>query len=185
MSRGDVGGSGWGRVCLGPYPGGMFGVWPGVYPGPHLGGPRPTPDGYPVPDPGVGLGGHPGPAPGGGVYPACTEADSHQQTTVAAGGTHPTGKHSCLFNDIDEVMVGSVPSMSMWCVQLQWFVAPLQTQTSAASLYPTHVLIRTFECTESKTKKVIEYFCIILLYKENLQKIQGLNPDRLLSWQPP
>ena len=34
---------------------------------------------------------------GGGCIPACTKADTPpQQTATAAGGTHPTGMHSCL-----------------------------------------------------------------------------------------
>ena len=37
-------------------------------------------------------GGSPGPHPGGCI-PACTEADPPMAT--AAGGTHPTGMHSC------------------------------------------------------------------------------------------
>ena len=31
----------------------------------------------------------------GGCIPACTEADVPQHTATAAGGTHPTGMHSC------------------------------------------------------------------------------------------
>ena len=50
-----------------------------------------------------GLRGSPGPHPGEppgphqGGSPACTEADTPhpQQTATAAGGTHPTGMHSC------------------------------------------------------------------------------------------
>ena len=34
----------------------------------------------------------------GVCIPACTEADPSQQTAIAAGGTHPTGMHSCLRN---------------------------------------------------------------------------------------
>ena len=30
-----------------------------------------------------------------GCIPACTEADTSQQTATAADGTHPTGMHSC------------------------------------------------------------------------------------------
>ena len=51
---------------------------------------------------GSGLGGSPGPywggSPGphlGRCIPACTEADPPQLTATAAGGTHPTGMHSC------------------------------------------------------------------------------------------
>ena len=52
-----------------------------------------------------GGGGYPGQHPGGGLgvwlggIPACTEADppAHQQTATAAGGTNPTGMHSCGF----------------------------------------------------------------------------------------
>ena len=43
-------------------------------PGPHLGGVQ---------------------AQAGGV-PACTEADTPQQTATAVDGMHPTGMHSCL-----------------------------------------------------------------------------------------
>ena len=43
-----------------------------------------------------GGGGSPGPGPG--CIPICTEADSPQQTATAAGGTHPTGMHSCQLN---------------------------------------------------------------------------------------
>ena len=32
---------------------------------------------------------------GGGCIPTCTEADTPQQMATAAGGTHPTGMHSC------------------------------------------------------------------------------------------
>ena len=35
------------------------------------------------------------PTPGGVCIPACTEADTPQQPATAAGGTHPTGMHSC------------------------------------------------------------------------------------------
>ena len=51
---------------------------------------------------GSGQGGSPGPHPGGvsrptpgGCIPACPEADTPQETATAAGGTHPTGMHSC------------------------------------------------------------------------------------------
>ena len=38
----------------------------------------------------------------GGCFPACTEAHTTlpQQTATAAGGTHPTGMHSCLMNSL-------------------------------------------------------------------------------------
>ena len=45
---------------------------------------RPTPRGEVEGSPGPDLGG----------IPACTEADTPQQTATAAGGTHPTGMHS-------------------------------------------------------------------------------------------
>ena len=32
-----------------------------------------------------------------GGIPACTEADTPPPTATAAGGTHPTGMHSCFF----------------------------------------------------------------------------------------
>ena len=56
--------------------GGSSGVWPGGSPGPHLGGLQ---------------------AHTHGVIPACTEADKPPppQKATAAGGTHPTGMHSC------------------------------------------------------------------------------------------
>ena len=38
-----------------------------------------------------------------GCIPACTEADTPQQTTTAAGGTHPTGIHSCFTMKCGEV----------------------------------------------------------------------------------
>ena len=51
---------------------------------------------------GSGQDGSPGPHPGGvsrptpgGCIPACPEADTPQETATAAGGTHPTGMHSC------------------------------------------------------------------------------------------
>ena len=37
----------------------------------------------------------PRPRPRGVCIPACTEADTPQQTATAADGTHPTGMHSC------------------------------------------------------------------------------------------
>ena len=44
-----------------------------------------------------------GPRPGGVCIRACTEADTPpQQTSTAAGGTHPTGMHS--FNNIFTVV---------------------------------------------------------------------------------
>ena len=71
---------------------------------------RPTPRGE-VEESGLGGGSpgpHPGgklrglawgvsrPTPGGVCIPACTEADPPpQQMATAAGGTHPTGIHSC------------------------------------------------------------------------------------------
>ena len=62
----------------GPHPGGKLrGFWPGGSPDPHPGGP-------------------PGPHPGGMSIPACTEADP--PTAAAAGGTHPTGMHSCFYD---------------------------------------------------------------------------------------
>ena len=72
--RWEVGGSGQGG-CLGPDPGGGWGVWPeGVS--------RPTPRGVSRP---MGKGG----------IQACTEPDTPQQTATAAGSTHPTGMQSC------------------------------------------------------------------------------------------
>ena len=68
--RGGLGGSGWGAS-------------------------RPTPRGVQAHAWGVrGV----SPGPSWEWIPACTEADTTplQQTTTAAGGTHPTGMHSCL-----------------------------------------------------------------------------------------
>ena len=97
--------------------GGWYPSMPCRFPGPHPGGmlrglsrgvSRPTPKGEVE---GSGLGGFsrhtpggcvsrptprgvsPGPHPGGCI-PACTEADP-PPTATAAGGTHPTGMHSC------------------------------------------------------------------------------------------
>ena len=50
---------------------------------------RPTPGGSPGPHQGVSRS-----TPGGCIL-ACTEADPPQLTATAAGGTHPTGIHSC------------------------------------------------------------------------------------------
>ena len=43
----------------------------------------------------------------GGCIPPCTEADSSpsQQTATAADGKHPTGMHSCLENDLHNIIV--------------------------------------------------------------------------------
>ena len=60
----------WGS--LGPHQCGSPGPHPGGSPGPHLGGLQ---------------------AHTRGCIPACTEADPLMAT--AAGGTHPTGMHSC------------------------------------------------------------------------------------------
>ena len=70
--------------------GGSWGVWPGGSPGPHLRVSRPTPRGGSW---GVWPGGSPGPHPGG--YPSMHWGRTPQQTATAAGGTHPTGMHSC------------------------------------------------------------------------------------------
>ena len=56
---------------------------------PTVGVSRPTPRGSKGPHPE----GSPGPHLGEGDIPACTEADPPMAT--AAGGTHPTGMHSC------------------------------------------------------------------------------------------
>ena len=63
-------------------------------PGPHLGGLKPTPRGFQAHTQGV-LQAH----TQGGI-PACTEADtpSPKKTANAAGGTHPTGMHSCYYS---------------------------------------------------------------------------------------
>ena len=62
---------------------------PGPHPGGKLrdlaGGFRPTHRGEKL----MSLAGGPG-----GVIPACTEADTPQQTTTAVVSTHPTGMHS-------------------------------------------------------------------------------------------
>ena len=76
----------------GPHPRGKLKGLVGGSPGPHLGG-------YPS----LRWGGwSPGPGPGGCI-PACTEADTPQQTGTAAGGTHPTGMHSCVTLNIVKV----------------------------------------------------------------------------------
>ena len=81
--------------CLGPGPGGRLGglAGGGGGPGPHPGGvSRPRPGGVQA----QAQGWCPGQGPGECI-PACTEADTPlQQTATAAGGTHPTGMHSCL-----------------------------------------------------------------------------------------
>ena len=71
--RGEVGGSG--RVCVQAHTQGLQAHTQG-------GVSRPRPGGVQ--------------AEARGCIPACTEADTHpQQTATAAGGTHPTGMHSC------------------------------------------------------------------------------------------
>ena len=108
-----VPGAGWGVSA----PGG--GAWSGgcLLQGECLVLGVPAPEGVPAPR-GVGclVWGVPGPVGGvfswgpglggawswgdswsrGGGIPACTEADSPQQTNTVADGTHPTGMHSCL-----------------------------------------------------------------------------------------
>ena len=105
--------------CLGPDPGGRLGglagggvqahTWRGGCPGPYLWGcpgpggvqaqgmSRPTPRRVSRPTSGGwGFEGHPGlGCPGGGCVPACTKADTPQQTATVAGRTHPTGMLSC------------------------------------------------------------------------------------------
>ena len=62
---------------------GWYPSMPCRFPGPHPGGEVE----------GTGQGGIAGPHPEGCI-PACTEADPTPMAT-AAGGTHPTGMHSC------------------------------------------------------------------------------------------
>ena len=105
----EVEGSGLGG-SLGPHPGGKLRGLAGGRgsPGSHLGGgisrltpggvSRPTPRGVSRPTPGEVLqvhtqGGFSRPTPWGDIS-ACTEADPPSMAT-AAGGTHPTGMHSC------------------------------------------------------------------------------------------
>ena len=65
------------------------------------------------------LGGVSRPTPGGGPQahnqeggiPACTEADT-PQTATAAGGTHPTGMHSCFFFNCLFLLMTSRNSMN-------------------------------------------------------------------------
>ena len=114
-------GTQWGAP--GPHPvGSLRGLARGS-PGPHLGevegsglgGLRPTASGSPGTQWGAS-GPHTGEVSrltpwGGGVFrptprgiPACTEADhppTPQLMTTAAGGTHPTGMHSCVFMSIE------------------------------------------------------------------------------------
>ena len=69
--------------------GGSPGPHPGGSPGPHPVVSRHTPGGVsrhtPRGSPDTHLGG----------IPACTEADTPQQTATAVGSAHPTGMHSC------------------------------------------------------------------------------------------
>ena len=57
--------------------GGKLGGWAGGSPGPHLGESQ-------------------GPDPGGVCLSVCCDPPPPQHTATAAGGTHPTGMHSCL-----------------------------------------------------------------------------------------
>ena len=76
--------------------GGSWGVWPwGGLQAHTQGVSRPTPTGGSLgPHPGGSLGPH----REGVCIPACTEAGPLPPwTAAAAGGTHPTGMHSCLY----------------------------------------------------------------------------------------
>ena len=101
------------RGSSGPHPGGRLGVW--------LGGSMPTPEGVSRPIPRGG--GSPGPHPGGGCIPACTEADTPrpQQTATAAGGTHPTGMHSCFDDKI--VVLWALPLCNLIEISLSYRVS--------------------------------------------------------------
>ena len=82
--------------------GGWYPSMPCRFPGPHPGGKLRglAWGGFSRHTPGVCVsrpksrGVSPGPHPGGCI-PACTEADPPPPTATAAGGTHPTGMHSC------------------------------------------------------------------------------------------
>ena len=93
----------------GPYPGGtlrglargVFRPTPGGVWGPHPGVSRPTPGGLQSHTRGVSRPtprGSPGPLPRG-VYPSMHwgRHPPSPQMATAAGGTHPTGMHSCFF----------------------------------------------------------------------------------------
>ena len=77
-----------------PHSGGGWGSLAWVCPGPHLGGVQAHTGGMSRPTPGGCVQAQAG---GEGWIPACTEADSPPppQTATVAGGTHPTGMHSC------------------------------------------------------------------------------------------
>ena len=99
---GKLRGLAWGSLQAHTQGGKLRGLARGGFPGPHLVGgvSRPTPGGCvsPGPHPGISRPTHEGsPGPHPGEIPACTVADTPQQTGTAAGSTHPTGMHSCLF----------------------------------------------------------------------------------------
>ena len=84
-----------GGGCLGPHPGGRLGgVWPGGCPGPHLGVGVCVYGGVQAQGRGVQ-------AQAWGGIPACTEADTPQQTATAVGGTYNTGMYSCWATILD------------------------------------------------------------------------------------
>ena len=81
-----------------PRPKGEVGVWLGVS--------RPRPRGVsaqgmskPIHEGGVQTGRVP--SPDLGYILACTDVDTPQQTATSAGGTHPTGMHSCFHVQAD------------------------------------------------------------------------------------
>ena len=99
-ASGEVEGSGWG--VFKPTTRGKLRGLAGGSPGPHPGGKlRGLAGGSQVPHPeGPGShrkGGLQAHTLGRVCIPACTEADTPlpEQTATAAGGTHPTGMHSC------------------------------------------------------------------------------------------
>ena len=99
-TQGEVGDSGL-VGSPGPHPGGREVEGSGLgSPGPHLGVSMLTPGGCLQAHIWGGLQAHTQ-----GSIPACTEADSpHEQMATAAGGTHPTGMHSCLLEIVETVV---------------------------------------------------------------------------------
>ena len=76
-------------------------TWVVSWPTPGGGSPGPHPRGVSRPTP-------------GGCIPACTEADPHPPTATAAGGTHPTGMHSCCSISSGQMSIKDIDTVVMY-----------------------------------------------------------------------
>ena len=95
---------------------------------------------------GVWLGGVSRPTPGGRGIPACTEADPPKQTAIAAGGTHPTGMHSC------EIKLSELPpfkSKFSWKLVVAEFHRTGVEEAYFGRVYKQHMSLCRFEGKEN------------------------------------